>query len=147
MLGYANGPWMVYGTAGLAYGQVSLASRYSTAGVTLTSLISEVKTGWVAGIGFEYLVQPNVSLGLLYQYVDLGGLNLAASSPLPAFVALTQTAATTGRFQTLMASISWHFAPSGAAAPWTGGYGGINGGGAWGNSANATYTGAALIGR
>src|SRR5439155_15687637 len=131
----------IYGTAGLAYGQVSLASRYSTAGVTLNSLVSEVKTGWVAGVGFEYLLQPNLSLGLLYQYVDLGGLNLAASSPSPAFVTLTQSASMTGRFQTLMASLSWHFAPAGSAAPWTGGYAGINCGGAWGNSANATYTG------
>jgi outer membrane immunogenic protein len=145
VLGYANGPWMIYGTAGLAYGQVSLASRYSTAGVTLTSLVSEVNTGWVAGVGFEYLLQPNLSLGLLYQYVDLGGLNFAASSPAPALVMLTQSANTTGRFQTLMASLSWRFAPAGSAAPWTGGYAGINGGGAWGNSANATYTGSTLF--
>jgi len=144
VLGVANGPLMIYGTAGLAYGHVSLASHFSTAGLTLNSLVSEIKTGWVAGVGFEYLLLPNLSLGLLYQYVDLGGLNLAASSP-PAFVTIAQTANTTGRFQAVMAGISWRFASAGSAAPWGGAYAGIQGGGAWGNSASANYAGSVAV--
>jgi len=100
--------------------------------------------GWVAGVGFEYLLLPNLSLGLLYQYVDLGGVNLAASSP-PAFVTIAQTANTTGRFQAVMAGISWRFASAGSAAPWGGAYAGIQGGGAWGNSASANYAGSVAV--
>jgi outer membrane protein with beta-barrel domain len=140
VLGVANGPLMIYGTAGLAYGHVSLASHFSTAGLTLNSLVSEIKTGWVAGIGFEYLLRPDLGFSLGYQYVDLGSLNLAASTP-PAFVTIAQSATTTGRFQTVMAGVSWRFAPAGASMPWQGGYAGAHGGGAWGNSANANYTG------
>src|SRR4051795_8707998 len=34
-LGIANGPWLFYGTAGLAYGHLNLSSLYRTGGLTL----------------------------------------------------------------------------------------------------------------
>jgi outer membrane immunogenic protein len=70
--GWTAGQVLFYGTGGLAYGKVDLMSNFSTAGVTLSSQTSSTKQGWVAGGGFEYMVQPNVSLTLEYQYVDLG---------------------------------------------------------------------------
>ena len=143
-VGFATGPWLFYGTAGLAYGNVSLSSLLRTGGLSLNSQVSEVKVGWVAGAGFEYLLRPDVSLSLLYQYVDLGTLNLAAST-LPAFVTIGQSATTNGRFQAIMAGVSWRFAPAGSAAPWEGGYAGIHGGGAWGNSTTANYTSASQL--
>jgi outer membrane immunogenic protein len=143
-IGFANGPWMVYATGGLAYGQVSLNSLFSTSGLTLNSGTSETRVGWVGGVGVNYLLQPNLILNFQYQYVDLGSLNLAASSPSPALVVISQRANANAQFQAVMAGISWRFAPSGAM-PWQGGYAGIHGGGAWGNDTNATYDSAAIF--
>jgi outer membrane immunogenic protein len=143
-LGIANGPWLLYGTAGLAYGNLSLNSLYRTGGLTLIPQASEVKAGWTAGAGVKYRVLPNVSVGLQYLYVDLGGLGLAASASLgPNTIALRSDAS--GQFHTVTAGVSWHFTPTNAAMPWQGGFAGIHGGGAWGNSTNAVYTGSQVF--
>jgi outer membrane immunogenic protein len=137
-VGFATGPWLFYGTAGLAYGQVDLASQYRTAGALLTAQTSELKAGWVGGIGFEYLVQPNLSLSLGYQYVDLGGVSAGARSLAP-FGSMALNSNASGQFQVVMAGISYRFGPSGPTAPWQGAYAGIHGGGAWGNNTDARY--------
>jgi outer membrane immunogenic protein len=137
-LGIANGPWLLYGTAGLAYGNVSLGSSFSTGGLLLQSLASEVKVGWVAGVGVEYLWRPDVSFRLGYQYVDLGTLSLFSSST-NGTIAISQSASAHAQFQAVMAGISWRFAPGGPVMPWQGGYAGVHAGGAWGNDANARY--------
>jgi len=143
-LGIANGPWLLYGTAGLAYGNLSLNSLYRTGGLTLIPQASEVKAGWTAGAGVKYRVLPNVSVGLQYLYVDLGGIGLAASASLgPNTIALRSD--TSGQFHTVTAGVSWHFTPTNAAMPWQGGFAGIHGGGAWGNSTNAVYTGSQVF--
>lgn len=136
-IGFASGPIMLYATGGLAYGRVSLSSLFTTEGVTLNLNTSQTKAGWVGGFGANYLLQPNVVLNLQYQYVDLGSLGVAGTSP-PGPVVITQRANASGQFQAVMAGISWRFAPSGSA-PWQGGYVGAHGGGAWGNSTDAVY--------
>lgn len=141
-LGVTSGQWLFYGTAGLAYGGVSLSSNFSTAGLSLASQVSDTKVGWVAGVGAEYLLRPNVVLNFGYQYVDLGSLNLAASTP-PGVVVIAQRASASAQFQAVMAGVSWRFAPMGA--PWEGGYVGAHGGGAWGNSTNAAYTSSVFV--
>ena len=144
VVGVANGPWLLYGTAGFAYGHASLYSLYRTGGLSLTVQGSEVKGGWTAGGGFKYMVLPNVSLGFQYLYVDLGGIGLVGSTPPPgATIALNSNA--NAQFHTATVGVSWHFAPGNTVAPWQGGYAGIHGGGAWGNDTNATYTGSGPI--
>jgi outer membrane immunogenic protein len=144
VVGVASGPWLLYGTAGFAYGHASLYSLYRTGGLSLTVQGSEVKGGWTAGGGFKYLVLSNLSLGFQYLYVDLGGIGLAGStSPPGATIALNSNANT--QLHTATVGISWQFAPGNTATPWQGGYAGIHGGGAWGNDTNATYTGSGLI--
>jgi hypothetical protein len=143
-LGIANGPWLFYGTAGLAYGHLNLSSLYRTGGLTLNPQGSETKAGWTAGAGFKYLMLPNVSVGLQYLYVDLGGIGLAASTS-PAFNTIALRSDASGQFHTVTAGISWHFTPSSAAMPWQGGFAGIHGGGAWGNSTTANYTGSQVV--
>lgn len=138
-LGIANGPWLLYGTAGLAYGQISMSSLYRTGPLSLNVQDSESKAGWTAGAGFKYLALPNVSLGLQYLYVDLGGVGLAASTPLPGSN-LALRSSTSGQFHTVTAGVSWHFTPANAAMPWQGGFAGVHGGGAWGNDTNGAYT-------
>jgi outer membrane immunogenic protein len=138
ILGVANGPFMVYATGGLAYGQVGLDSFFRTLGVSISSQATENKVGWVGGVGAKYLLQPNVILSLQYQYVDLGSLSIAGSSP-PGFFVVSQRANQSAQLQAVMAGISFKFTPGSSAMPWTGGYAGIQGGGAWGNSSDAKY--------
>ena len=138
ILGVTNGPFMVYATGGLAYGQVGIDSFFRTLGVSISSQATENKVGWVGGVGAKYLLQPNVILSLQYQYVDLGSLSVAGTSP-PAFIVVSQRANQSAQFQAVMAGISFKFTPGSSAMPWTGGYAGIQGGGAWGNNTDAKY--------
>ena len=77
-LGYAAGPYLLYATGGLAYGQVE---------ATLGNLVShgtfnpfsgvvsgkDTRVGWAAGGGIDVSVANNWVLGVEYLYVDLGG--------------------------------------------------------------------------
>jgi outer membrane immunogenic protein len=78
--GVTTGQWLFYGTAGAAYGNVDLGSRFSTLGLEIVSQTSEPRIGWVAGAGFEYLLLPNVMLTFGYQYVDLGRISISSST-------------------------------------------------------------------
>jgi outer membrane immunogenic protein len=134
--GVTTGSLLFYGTAGLAYGNVSLSSAFSTTGLSLNQQVSATRLGWVVGAGFEYLVRPDLSLTLGYQYVDLGNLGLAGGTG--TFATIGQTAGAHASFQAVTAGFSWHFPPAGSA-PWEGGYVGGRAGGAWGNDTNARY--------
>jgi outer membrane immunogenic protein len=158
-LGWATGPLMIYGTAGLAYGKVNLNSTLIDNGgpTSLNNQISSLKTGWVAGAGLEYLIQRNLVLNLGYQYVDLGSTSLAGVSPNQT---LQQSIRSRGQFQVVSVGASWLFAPNAdvvvndpkfvkapyskaplaAASPWAGVYAGGHVGGAWGNRTDANYT-------
>lgn len=137
--GWASGPFLFYGTAGLAYGEVELNSTFTalSPALTTTAQVSSTRAGWVIGAGIEYLLQPNLSLNLGYQYVDLGTLSLASTTTSGGFV--TQTASTHAAFHVATLGLSWRFSPS-SMAPWQGLYAGGHAGGAWGDSTNATYT-------
>lgn len=143
-LGVASGPWLLYGTAGLAYGGVDLDGSLSGLGLATSASTSPTRAGWVAGAGVEYLLRPDVSLSLAYQYVDLGRLSLG-STVMSGATSITETATTHAQFQAVMGGFSWHFAPAGRAAPWAGGYVGGHAGGDWGNDASADYSSAAIF--
>jgi outer membrane immunogenic protein len=82
-------PWtLVYGTGGAAVGDISGSFAYAAhenpafflgaclpthcASVTGGQSWSDVRTGWTAGGGIEYLVLPNVTLRVEYRYTDFG---------------------------------------------------------------------------
>jgi outer membrane immunogenic protein len=145
-VGVASGQWLFYGTGGLAYGWVGLSSRFGAFGLSTNFITDEVKVGWVGGVGVEYLWRPDVSFSLLYQYVDLGRLSGASTTSFNAInfnATLSQAATTHAQFQTVMAGISWHFAPMPTQGPWAGGYAGGHAGGSWGNDASAVYSSSA----
>ncbi|MDR3467362.1 MAG: outer membrane beta-barrel protein [Xanthobacteraceae bacterium] len=162
-LGWAQGPFLLYGTAGLAYGHASLNTTYNLGTVgqnnalgPLTAQTSPVQVGWVAGGGVEYLLTSNLSLNLEYQYVDLGTLNQDAPSATIGRRTITGPGASAhAEFQVVTLGVSWHFgAPSPAPAstqarrgapvamppsnPWEGLYVGGRAGGAWGNKLDVT---------
>ena len=69
--GYTVGQALVYGTGGFAYGNV-----------TNTGWPSETQTGWVAGGGVEYKINPSWSAKAEYQYLDLDASSTTGAGPL-----------------------------------------------------------------
>ncbi|WP_298966885.1 outer membrane beta-barrel protein [uncultured Methylobacterium sp.] len=67
-LGYAFDRFLVYGTAGFAYGGGSLPSFASTYAGTLPDTL---RTGWTAGGGLEYAVTDRLSARIEGLYVNL----------------------------------------------------------------------------
>ena len=141
-LGWSSGPLLLYGTGGLAYGRLALNSSLMTAftPLSLNAQTSSVRAGWVLGAGVEYLWSPNVVLSLDYQYVDLGTISVASSSPGPGPSFSTLSASAHGQFQAVTVGLSWLFSPRVARAPWEGAYVGGRVGGAWGDDTSANYT-------
>lgn len=143
-LGWAQGPWMFYGTGGLAYGHADLNSTITGATLALNGQTSSVRTGWVAGAGIDYKWSQNVILSINYQYVDLGNLSVGSSATSLAGEALSQNANSHAQFQIVTAGLSWLFYPN-ARQPWEGAYAGGHAGGAWGNDTDASYSYAPVL--
>jgi outer membrane immunogenic protein len=67
-LGYAWDRYLLYGTAGVAFGKLEGGGGSST------------ETGWTAGIGAEAVLAGNVTGRLEYRHTDLGSNSFGASS-------------------------------------------------------------------
>jgi outer membrane immunogenic protein len=63
-LGYAMDRFLVYGTAGVAYG----GGELSAGGLSS----SQTHIGWTIGAGVEAMLAPNITARLEYLFVDLG---------------------------------------------------------------------------
>ncbi len=88
---------LVYGTGGLAYGQVKLAGTATDSGTTIMITTppflstpfsgtapfgaSTMNVGWTAGAGVEGALADNWTWKAEYLYVDLGSLNVSAAGP------------------------------------------------------------------
>lgn len=70
-LGLAMDRAMVYGVAGIAWGDVETDIADNIIGVFRLNG-SETHVGWVAGVGIEYAVTPNVLARIEYNHIDLG---------------------------------------------------------------------------
>ena len=143
-IGTTFGSVLLYVTGGLAYGLVDLNSTFQAFGLTTTASNTQTRVGGVVGAGAEYLIKPNWMLTFQYQYVDLGRVSVASSASGAGPALISQSATTRADFQTAMIGLSFRFAPEGSGSPWAGGYGGIHGGGAWGNRTSGTYDGSTL---
>lgn len=104
-VGYAFGHVLVYGTGGLAYGDVH---QKALAGTDVLSNNS-TQAGWVAGAGVEYKISPAWSLKGEYQYIDLGSERLADAAN-----AVTTNSLDTS-FQTVRFGVNYRF--GGSAEP------------------------------
>lgn len=71
-MGYAFDRTLVYGTAGLASGDVSGTFGGTTA--------SDRMNGWVAGLGVEQALTDSISMNAEYLYTDLGTMTHAGGS-------------------------------------------------------------------
>jgi outer membrane immunogenic protein len=73
---------LLYGTGGLAYGQVSSDYTFGLVGVTPTVSFgdSSMRTGWVIGGGVEGMLNRNWLLRAEYLYMDLGDSGSSGSA-------------------------------------------------------------------
>jgi len=81
-LGYASGGWLIYATAGYAYGQVVTDANASAPGVSATFSAKDFIDGWTAGGGIEVAFAPRWSLKGEYLYADFGRANHTFVFPL-----------------------------------------------------------------
>ena len=83
---------LIYGTGGLAYGNVSSGSNvlFTSAGDTYQGSSSQMQAGWTLGAGTEYAFTKNLSVKLEYLYVDLGSKSYTNAGVAP-FAAFTYT--------------------------------------------------------
>jgi len=81
-LGLAFDRWMVFGTAGAAWGHWE--TSYALSGFPpFVTASADSKVGWTAGAGIEYAFAPNWLGRVEYRYTDLGTasfVNLATNS-------------------------------------------------------------------
>lgn len=77
-IGYANGPWMVYGTAGVAWrGDTRDTMICANTGIHVygdcaIGSHNETLTGWVAGIGGAYMIDPAGHWNVFAEFLHAG---------------------------------------------------------------------------
>jgi outer membrane immunogenic protein len=76
-LGLVNGPWLFYGTGGLAVSGVNYRDSefFSDNGQVFAASSSRIKAGWTAGGGIERALFGGWSVKAEYLFVDLGRTN------------------------------------------------------------------------
>jgi outer membrane immunogenic protein len=82
-LGYTVTPsLLVYGTGGLAYGDVSYSANTDfrpNGAAFYPASFSKTKVGWTAGGGVEYAILKNWTVKAEYLYMDLGSESVIAN--------------------------------------------------------------------
>jgi outer membrane immunogenic protein len=80
-LGYVSGPWLFYGTGGVAFAHLQwnensqLVTEFSGTFSTAWNA-SKTLTGWVVGGGVEYMLNPNWIARVEYLYENFGDVNV-----------------------------------------------------------------------
>lgn len=106
---------LVYGTAGLAFGEVDFAyEQPGSAATTTTSGGQDNNFGYAVGAGIETLVTSNISVGLEYLYVNMGGNNFQAELAGGPFSAVEASTFASGSdddfdFNVVQAKVSYRF--------------------------------------
>ena len=75
-LGYAGDHWLVYAKAGWATARVELSGLQTA--IPDAFHLDDRRHGWVVGGGFQYMVSLNLSLGVEYNFIDLGSASYAS---------------------------------------------------------------------
>jgi outer membrane immunogenic protein len=84
-VGYVSGPWLIYGTAGLAMSSIKATANYTDTRIAPTVFTSATRsktaTGWTAGLGGAYALNPEWSVKGEWLYVKLGSVSGSATTP------------------------------------------------------------------
>jgi outer membrane immunogenic protein len=106
---------LIYSTGGLAYGRVRSNSQVSFdnslnffPGATSGSL-SEIRFGWTAGGGFEWMFASNWTAKLEYLYYDLGSVSYSTGAYDSVFGPATVATRTSTRFEGNIARVGLNY--------------------------------------
>jgi outer membrane immunogenic protein len=77
--GYASNRMLIYGTGGLAFGNVDLDATFKTGGTTVHLSDNATHVGLVLGAGMELALRSNWSLKIEYQYLNFGSQSASGS--------------------------------------------------------------------
>lgn len=106
---------LIYGTGGLAFGEVNFAYEQPGSGATTTTSGGQDNDfGHAVGAGVETRVTDNISLGLEYLYVNMGGNDFQANLTGGPFSAVETSTNATGSdndfdFNVVQAKVSYRF--------------------------------------
>jgi outer membrane immunogenic protein len=108
-LGYAWDRWLLYATGGVAFADVKAAvSLVPTANAgPFVASVSNTATGGTVGLGVEYAILDNLSLGVEYRYSSFGHQHLAVGTVNGTTIALTANPSLSTNEVT--ARLNWHF--------------------------------------
>jgi OmpA-OmpF porin, OOP family len=111
--GFAVNRILLYGTAGVAFGQVKTEYSCPTCfhAPEPYDTTTGVRFGWTAGGGAEFAINPIWSAAIEYRYTDLGSKSFSDADT---------TAADSGNkfaYNAVMVGVSYHFLPPRAPAP------------------------------
>jgi outer membrane immunogenic protein len=95
---------LLYGTAGVAYGQVKDSTTISVPGASVTGTFKDVKAGWTAGGGVEGVIGGGWTAKLEYLYIDLGKTEQTLATPV-----LGQVTSETRRFTDNIVRVGFNY--------------------------------------
>src|SRR5205085_5853524 len=108
-VGYVSGPWLFYGTAGVASADLKEELNFSdnrSPQHVVFSQNTSTKTGYIAGLGAGYAFSPTVSMKGEWLYAGFGTVRTTATDA-SGFVALTSKA--TVDTNIFRAGLDWRF--------------------------------------
>jgi outer membrane immunogenic protein len=110
-LGFApsDANWLLYGTGGVAYGDVNSAFTLTTPLGTASVSNSSTRIGWTAGAGLEYMFMPSWSFKVEYLYVDFGNADFGLPFTITQHVRFDDNVARIG--------IDYHFGGGSSGGP------------------------------
>lgn len=108
-LGYAFDRALVYARGGFAWARQT--DSFNLVPFTGTTLSNEsTNTGWTVGVGLEYALLPNLSVGLEYKHYSFGGAsNFTTTDPAP--LAGVNLAPADARIDAVAMTLNWRFDP------------------------------------
>src|SRR3954466_15075754 len=101
---------LLYGTAGVAYGQVQDTATITSPVASVTGTFKDVKAGWTAGAGVEGVIGGGWTAKLEYLYIDLGKTEQTLATP-----ALGQVISETRRFTDNIVRVGFNYRWGGGA--------------------------------
>lgn len=108
-VGYAFDRALVYARGGFAWArQTDMFNLVPFIGTTLTN--DSTNTGWTVGIGVEYALLPNLSVGLEYKHYAFGGSSSFTTTS-PAALAGVNLAPSNARIDAVAMTLNWRFDP------------------------------------
>ncbi len=107
------GQGLLYATGGFAYGGVvDKLTKASSPNSIVSESNSKTATGYVAGGGFEYLLNSKWSVKAEYQYIDLGSDKSTLGSPIVAGFQYVGVLDANHTYNTVRAGVNYHLTPS-----------------------------------